>query len=117
MQFVVFNSHVEVVRGSRSVAVPFGWWEQPNRTAAEYVANVFEDMFHPSEAMPADDRDRMDLCRWAVLELMTEDEARTVAMASMGDLDPAHTDEQHAEAVARYVAQVGEVFDNMEEVN
>jgi hypothetical protein len=115
MQFVVFNSHVEVVTETGSAAIPFGWWVRPGQTAAEYVAGAFVDMFHPSELMPEEDRDTMGLCREAVLELMHEDDCERVAGAVFGSLsDEPETDEQYAATVAVEVARVGVVHNMME---
>lgn len=115
MQFIVFNSHVEVVRGSRTVPVPFASLTLPNLSAPEYVAHVFDAMFHPSELMSRDDRDRMELCREAILDIMHEDECERVAGAVFGSLVCEYeTDEVYAAAVAAQVARVGEVYNMME---
>ena len=115
MQFIVFNSHVEVVRGRHSAFIPFGTWVRPGQTASEYVAGAFVDMFHPSDLMSGEERDTMDLCRQAVLDLMHEDECERVAGAVFGSLsDEYETDEVYAAAVAAQVAQVGEIYNMME---
>jgi hypothetical protein len=105
MQFVVFNSHIEVFTEAGCAFIPFGWWVRPGLTAAEYVAHVFDDVFHPHELMPEEDRDTMELCREAVLEIVHEDEAQVLAGASFGD------DEWE---VAEVVSRVGVVHNMME---
>jgi hypothetical protein len=113
MQFIVFSTHIEVVRNSQSVVVPLGWWRGEG-SASGIVASTFEDMFHPSDLMNAADRALMERCRDNVLQLLTPDECDTVAGAVFGSLAPEETDEEYEAAVAAEVARVGEVYNMME---